>query len=229
MNLAPIDAHSLTELFTHKVLNALLEKELITQDNIDYLSSQKHTGFSAWVGERIDPSDSSFRLFLSRYIDRGPVANSKIQITDDFVTYITEKDPKTYEFTPLEFLARVTPHIPNKWEQTNRYYGAYSSRTRSVLKKLSHTVDDLALIPCSVESRRRASKSWAALIKQVFEIDPLDCPKCSAPMRIVSFITNPSEITKLLKNLNIPPWTIPTPIKPNAPPIGETTLVPVYD
>ena len=35
---------------------------------------------------------------------------------------------------------------------------------------------------------REARKGWAALIKQVYEIDPLSCPKCGAEMKIVSFI-----------------------------------------
>ena len=38
----------------------------------------------------IAPDDASFRLFLSRYIYRGPIGNSKIQINDDFITYVTE-------------------------------------------------------------------------------------------------------------------------------------------
>jgi hypothetical protein len=61
------------------------------------------------MGERVDPTDESFRLFLARYINRGPVANSKIQIDNDIVTYLTEKDKKTHEFSALEFLARITP------------------------------------------------------------------------------------------------------------------------
>jgi hypothetical protein len=189
---------------------------------------------SGWMGERVDPTDESFRLFLARYIDRGPVANSKIQIDDDIVTYLTKKDPKTYEFSALEFLARITPHIPNKWESTTRYYGVYSSRTRSVqMKRLvanSNTESATTIIPCSLEpqSIRSASKSWAALIKRVFEVDPLICPKCSATMRVVSFITDSNEVNRLLKNLGIPAWTIPTPIKSNAPPSSEPTIIP-YD
>jgi hypothetical protein len=186
------------------------------------------------MGERVDPTDDSFRLFLARYIDRGPVANSKIQIDDDIVTYVTEKDPKTHEFSALEFLARVTAHIPNKWESTTRYYGAYSSRTRSVQKKQSTNNSSpestSTLIPCALEpqSIRKASKSWASLIKRVFEIDPLICPKCSSTMRVVSFITNSNEVNRLLKNLGIPAWTIPEPIKSNAPPSTKPSTIP-YD
>ncbi|MFO7980030.1 MAG: hypothetical protein R6V00_04245, partial [Candidatus Aminicenantes bacterium] len=32
------------------------------------------------------------------------------------------------------------------------------------------------------------SKGWAEMIKKVYEIDPLLCPKCGETMRIVSFI-----------------------------------------
>ena len=59
------------------------------------------------------PDDAGYRLFISRYIDRGPVAGDRISITDDIVTYLTHKDDLTCEFSPLEFLARLTPHIPN--------------------------------------------------------------------------------------------------------------------
>jgi len=86
------------------------------------------------------------------------------------------------------------------------------------------------IIPCSLEphSVRKASKSWAALIKRVFEVDPLICPNCSATMRVVSFITNSNEVNRLLKNLGIPAWTIPEPIKSNAPPSTKPSTIP-YD
>ena len=68
-------------------------------------------------------TDESCQLSLARYIDRGPVAESRISIEEGIVTYETAKGPKLYEFEPLEFLARLTPHIPKKWESTTRYYG----------------------------------------------------------------------------------------------------------
>ena len=35
---------------------------------------------------------------------------------------------------------------------------------------------------------REARRRWAALIRRVFEVDPLTCPKCEGTMRVVSFI-----------------------------------------
>jgi hypothetical protein len=35
---------------------------------------------------------------------------------------------------------------------------------------------------------REARKGWAALIKQVYETEPLACPKCGSPMCIIPLI-----------------------------------------
>ena len=40
----------------------------------------------------------------------------------------------------------------------------------------------------SAPSAKQVRKQWAALIKQVYEIDPLSCPKCGAELKIISFI-----------------------------------------
>ena len=37
----------------------------------------------------------------------------------------------------------------------------------------------------------RASQTWAMLIKRVYEIDPLACPKCGGQMKVVAFIEPP--------------------------------------
>jgi hypothetical protein len=33
-----------------------------------------------------------------------------------------------------------------------------------------------------------AKVAWARLITQVYEVDPLVCPRCAGPMRIIAFI-----------------------------------------
>jgi hypothetical protein len=48
--------------------------------------------------------------------------------------------------------------------------------------------------------RRELRKNWAALIRRVYEVDPLVCP-CGATMRIVAVITERSVITKILAHL----------------------------
>ena len=49
--------------------------------------------------------------------------------------------------------------------------------------------------PTEAASRR------AALLQQIFEVDPLACPTCHGAMRLVAFITQPSVIDLILAHL----------------------------
>ena len=218
-----MSVEKLTVLFMHRVLSALKKLGLIDDIVTTQLLSQLHSGFSAWWGEAVVPTDESHRLFLARYIDRGPVAESRITIEDGIVTYLTERDPRTHEFEPLDFLARLTPHIPKKWESTTRYYGWYSHRARGERKK--RQIPDCASSQLEPLERKKASRTWAALIKKIFEVDPLVCPKCGGKMHIKGFITDPYEIGRLLQNLSIPACTSPEAIR--GPPGGEMHFEPL--
>ena len=207
-----LSTERLTELFTHRVLSSLRAAGLIDESVVSQLLCQRHSGFSAWIGERIMPEDAPARLFLSRYIDRAPVANDRIEIVDDIITYHHQSEHlPTAAFDPLEFLAALSVHIPDKWEQTVRYYGWYSARTRGVRRRRE---EQTTLLPLQEpEERRRVSKTWASLIKKIYELDPLRCPKCGGEMRVVAFIQEPREISRIMKNLGLPDYRAPPKIE----------------
>ena len=185
-------------------------------------------------GEQIPSGDEGYRLFPAGYIPlrpcgatagqvgRGPVVNSRIEIDGDVITCRTDKDRLTHEFSPLEFLARITPHIPNKWESTVRYYAHYSHRARGARKKRAAPASTPAVLPLPDDQHRKASRAWASLIKRVFEVEPLLCPKCGGPMRIKSFITDPHQVKRLLGSVGIPPFIKPLPISGVGPPDMES-------
>ena len=50
-----------------------------------------------------------------------------------------------------------------------------------------------------------AKRAWARLIKQVYETDPLVCPRCGGTMRILAFIEQPEVIAKILTHLGLYP------------------------
>ncbi len=50
------------------------------------------------------------------------------------------------------------------------------------------------------EEQRRYQKRWAQLINQVWHVDPLMCPKCLSPMKIISIIDDEEVIEKILKH-----------------------------
>ena len=53
--------------------------------------------------------------------------------------------PRNFEmFDPLDFLAEVTQHIPNKGEHQIRYYGWYSNKKRGLQEKKKPKVEPVA-------------------------------------------------------------------------------------
>ena len=79
------------------------------------------------------------------------------------------------------------------------------------------------------------------LIKRVYEVDPMACPKCGAEMQVVSFIEPPQGdvIEKILKHCGLwhprpppgdcpprPPDGPPSPSNGDGGPSGELTYVP---
>ena len=139
-------------------------------------------------------------------------------------------------FDPLDFLAEVTQHIPNKGEHTIRYYGWYSNKSRGMRAKLAATAKNIETVVEADEEedtpfRKTCRSRWAALIKKVYEVDPLKCPKCSGRMRIISFIEAKDQmdvIEKILKHCKL--WVEPVERAPPKKPVEvpfESVHVPI--
>jgi hypothetical protein len=47
----------------------------------------------------------------------------------------------------------------------------------------------------------RARPVWARLIHKVYEVDPLACPKCGAPMHVIALIDDAIVIRRILEHL----------------------------
>ena len=48
------------------------------------------------------------------------------------------------------------------------------------------------------EYTKGANKFWAHLIKKIYEVNPLICPKCGGDMRIIAFIEDYKIVRKIL-------------------------------
>jgi len=55
-------------------------------------------------------------------------------------------------------------------------------------------VEAEAVPPALAQARRR----WAEMLRRIFEVDPLRCPRCGDAMRVVGFITQPHVIDRIL-------------------------------
>ena len=103
---------------------------------------------------------------------------------------------------PLEFLARVTAHIPDKHQVMTRYSGWYANRVRGRRRRAEVSEGAAVVVaPCERVPLREAQRRWAELLRRSYEVDPLTCPACSGPMRIVAFITERAVIERILAQL----------------------------
>ena len=76
--------------------------------------------------------------------------------------------------------------------------------------------EPLAIVDPEPEALRKAKRRWAELLRLIFEVDPLRCPRCGQmTMRIVAFITEPKVIDRILDHLQ---RTRATRRRPRAPP-----------
>ena len=234
------------KLWEHKIFALLFKEGKITQDVIDNMRSWRHSGFSVNQNVLIKANDKRGLERLVQYISRCPFSLERIiKLTDtDHVIYKAEHkncrrfpEPKDdtlkagvsrnfQVFAPLDFIAEITQHIPNKGEHTIRYYGFYSNKARGMRAQSACSESfELANIAEENTPQRKLCRSrWAALIQKVYEIDPLKCPKCGEQMRIIAFIEKrdqPEVVKKILKHCNL--WSEPV---SRAPP--KFTLEPEY-
>jgi hypothetical protein len=65
------------------------------------------------------------------------------------------------------------------------------------------------VINCEDTPFRKLCRSrWSALIRKVYEVDPLKCPECGGEMKFISFIEKRDQVAvieKILKHCNL--WT----------------------
>jgi hypothetical protein len=220
------------ELFRHKVPGLLRRRGLVSEERIELLLSWRRSGFS--VHNRVYAHPRVRRDFeaLVRYMMRSPVSLKRLCFTPGTkeVVYARKEGHGTLEavsderIDAEEFVARVLVQIPDPRRHLVRYYGAYSNRARGQRRKAEAP---LGAQPSSEASenavptppeRAALRRRWANLIRRVYEVDPLVCPRCGAEMRVIGFITEPTLIKRILDHIqerdkvSRPPPRLPLPV-----------------
>ncbi len=200
------------------VMRMLKKEGLIDDAFITMIMKWRHnSGFNVHNQVWIKPEDEKGIENLSHYVIRNTFSNSKIQYVEETATVMYRskmshgKNKKNFQvFAPLEFIAAISQHIPEKSFQLVRYYGWYSNRMRGDRKKQDlaaqcpdQTADDQIIDIRSCQSRRIPPLMWRECIKKIWEVDPLVCEKCGGEMNIVSFIYERAVIKKILVHLHL--------------------------
>jgi hypothetical protein len=152
--------------------------------------------------------------------------------------------------TPLELIDRIAALVPPPRTHRHRYFGvlAPNSPLRAAVTALAapaqpataqaqpSTTGEGARIWCwhrwamcsqaraepaePVPPKRPAHYLWAVLIARIYEVFPLLCPKCGGQMRLIAFITEGTQIKKILEHIGVesdPPHISPA----RGPPLWE--------
>jgi hypothetical protein len=209
-----VDERAAEELFRHKVLGLLRRRGLLSQERIELLLSWRRSGFSVHNRVFARPGDGRDFEALVRYMMRSPVSLSRLRFTSgaEQVVYARKgghdaSEPGDEERIDAdEFVARVLVQIPDPRRHLVRYYGAYSNRARGQRRmtegQLEGNGSGEAEEPVPPPPERAAlRRRWANLIRRVYEVDPLVCPRCGAEMRVIGFITEPSLVKRILDHI----------------------------
>ena len=103
---------------------------------------------------------------------------------ESMIIYNSKDGKNIRQFDSTDFIASLASYIPNMGEQMVRYLGFYSNVCRGRRKR--QNCDRSDFIITDDEYRRGCNKSWARLIKKIYEVDLLTYPKCGRQMRIIA-------------------------------------------
>ena len=148
--------------------------------------------------------------------------------------------------TPLELIDRIAALVPPPRTHRHRYFGvlAPNSSLRTAVTALAAPAKQVVVqtepantdegapgvVPLGHASpptpelvppkRSKAHYLWAVLIARIYEVFPLLCPLCGGQMRLIAFITEGTQIRKILDHIGVdsePPQISPA----RGPPLWE--------
>jgi hypothetical protein len=229
------DTDKLEEIFRAEVFRLLMEKDLIGRDTVNNMLSWKHSGFSADASVRVETIADAVRI--GRYMIRCPLVLERL-------SWDAERAQVTYQprakrskgqaagltrWDVLEFIARITDHIPETGQQLVRNWGYYANASRAKRRRESGTQnsnEDSQHGQDKSDANRQRRLSWAKMIQKVYEVDPLLCTFCGGEIKIISFITKSKTIKKILDAMHVPSQK-PEPLAHSPPLFRDTTYVPL--
>jgi len=202
------------------VLEFLTANEALSEELCAKMLGWRYCGgFSAHNQVRVAREDREGRIKLAGYMIRAPMSLEKMTYDDrrkslwdaatGTVIYRSKMHAglkRNFQVMPgAQWLELLCKHIPDRHEHLVRYVGWYSNRARGERAKALKAQQPAKTPPAAEaavsEFATRAKATWARLIRKVYEADPLVCPKCKGPMRVIALIDDPAVVRRILEHL----------------------------
>jgi hypothetical protein len=223
--LPALDTAVVLQVLRQLWLRRLPQAERLSEAFMNQLLSWVHPGFTVFAGPPVEAGNLESLESQARYIARPAMAMDALQQRPDATLAMeTPSDPRSgatlVVLDPLEWIHRITAHIPDPRQHTRRSYGAYCNRARVAAAAKQGESDGAAQARSTAEDSafaRETRRTWARLLRKIFEADPLLC-SCGAEMKIVSIITQPRVVERILRHLGSDRCQARDPFESRAPP-----------
>ena len=130
------------------------------------------------------------KTYRARNPGQSPLWQCAHRHFDEFIDLY----PEAYQ----PHMGALRPIIPEVVEMV-RYYGFYSNKMRGQRRRTQAAPPSLASPRVTTSPPppwRLPSKKWRDLILQAWHSDPLRCPVCEGPMRVIAVIDQPQVVGK---------------------------------
>jgi hypothetical protein len=104
----------------------------------------------------------------------------------------------------LDFIAKLAALVPKPLVNLTRFHGVFAPNSKHRVdvtlakrgKGTKHHEDEDKNL-----ERRHKAMTWAQLLKRVFNIDVLVCPRCGGEAKVIASIEDQPVIEKILKHI----------------------------
>ncbi|MBM3484967.1 MAG: transposase, partial [Alphaproteobacteria bacterium] len=187
-------------------------------------------GFDLHAGVRVPAGQRDRLERVCRYALRPPLAEERITTTPDGDVAVHLRRPwgdgtTHLVFEPKAFLARLAVLVPRPRVNLVLYHGVLAPRAawrREVVATEAPQAtgvppaDQSAAEPACTASLHRGWR-WADLMRRVFAVDVLACPRCGGRLRLIATLDASGVTRRILGHLGFS-TEVPLPKAPRAPP-----------
>lgn len=181
-------------------------------------------GFSLHCATNIKTNQRDKLERLIRYIARGPIANKRLEITEDG-KHVTLKLKTPYrdgtshlKFTFSELIEKLVALIPPPRSHLVKWAGclAPASKTRKDITLKPEVKKGFQFTENDEDNKLTKNYSWSKMLARVFKVDVATCDQCGSDMKVMAAIKSRDGIQRYLRHLGLdtdPP--APAPPKAN--------------
>jgi hypothetical protein len=199
------------EAIQKRVLRYFCNQKFFDKDEMQNMLAYENSGFSLDASVKVESFDKEALERLIRYCARPPFNSENVRVHSSLINYRFPKashDGRLFmTLDPLDFLERISRFIPYPRRHRRHYHGVLAPSSplrKQVAANAKKRLDGSKTRQETDEKVTKASRGWAQLIARIYEVDPLTCSSCGKKVKIITFVTHPEHIRRILRGIGWP-------------------------